>query len=259
MEQGRDIKKGSSKNNLTGISLQGFGTVVDSLMSMKKSVFEDKHFSLIEMNRMLRNNFENFESERQYLLNKIDKFGNDIDEVDSIGHNLVDSINNELKKYTTYRGGKYVLGVHTENGAVVLGYTVGASPDGRKMSTPLSLGGGSGRGREKNGITAALKSFAKYDPAKTIGGISINLSLLPSLVDSKEKINRFRDLLSTYFFEYNGMQLMTTVVDAETLKKAKVSPEDYKDLLVRISGYSARFVELTEQTQDEVISRTALT
>ncbi|MCK5200847.1 MAG: hypothetical protein KAR21_20975, partial [Spirochaetales bacterium] len=125
--------------------------------------------------------------------------------------------------------------------------------------TPLSLGGGNGRGREKNGITAALKSFAKYDPSKTIGGISINLSLLPSLVDSKEKINRFRDLLSTYFFEYKGMQIMTTVVDAETLKKAKVSPEDYKDLLVRISGYSARFVELTEQTQDEVISRTALT
>lgn len=258
MAQGKDIKKGSSKNNLTGVALQGMGTVVDSLMTIKKVVFEDKRFSFKELKRMLRNNFKDFEAERLYLLNKIDKFGNDIDEVDSIANGLVDFLSNELKKYKTYRGGKYVLGVHSENGSVVFGRTVGATPDGRKMSKPLSLGAGNGRGCEKNGITAALKSFAKYDSSKTIGGVSINMTLLPSLFDSKEKIYRFRDMLSTYFLEYGGMHLMTTVADVETLKKAKVSPDDYKDLLVRISGYSARFVELTERTQDEVISRTVM-
>ena len=258
MEQGKDIKKGSSKNNLTGVALQGFGTVVDSLMALSKGVFEDKTFSLRELKRMLRHNFKNFASERLYLLNKIDKFGNDIDEVDSLAIKVVDFMSNELKKYTTYRGGKYVLGVHSENGSVVFGRTVGATPNGRRMSQPLSLGGGNGRGFEKNGITAALKSFAKYASSKTIGGVSINMTLLPSLFDSKEKIYRFRDMLSTYFFEYHGMHLMTTVVDAETLEQAKVNPDDYKDLLVRISGYSARFVELTEGTQDEVISRTAM-
>jgi len=257
MEQGRDIKKGSSKNNLTGIALQGFGTAVDSLMAIKKAVFEEKRFSLKELKKMLRNNFKNFEVERLYLLNKIEKFGNDIDEVDSIADDLLDFLNDELKQYTTYRGGKYGIGVHTENGQVIFGLTVGPTPDGRKMSEPLTLGAGSGRGREKNGITAALKSFAKYDPSKTIGGVSINMRFNPTIFDSEKKLKRFQDMVSAYFFEYGGTHLMTTVVNAETLKKAKATPDDYKDLMVRISGYSARFVELTEKTQDEVISRTA--
>ncbi len=258
MDQGKDIKKGSSKNNMTGIGLQGFGTTVDSLMAIKAAVFEDKRYSFKELNRMLRNNFKGFEAQRLYLLNKIDKFGNDVDKVDSLGKILIDALNDEFEKYTTYRGGKYAVGVHSENGAVVFGLTVGATPDGRRMTEPLSLGGGNGRGREKNGLTAALKSFAKYDPKKVIGGVSISINLLPSMFESKEKIYRFRDMLSTYFFEFGGMHLMTTVVDVETLKKAKVVPDDYKDLLVRVSGYSARFIELTERTQDEIISRTAM-
>ncbi len=256
METGRDVKEGGAKHNLTGISLLGLGTLADSLMAIKQAVFDERRFTLAELNKMLDRDFSGFEAERLYLLNKIPKYGNDREEVDRFVREVSDFCSMELKRYTTFRGGQYSLGVHSENGQVVFGLLTGATPDGRKQMEPLSIGAGSARGREKQGCTAALKSVSKINASSVISGISVNLKLHPSLLDSPQKIRRFRDLISTYFFDFGGQNLQTTVVSTEILRAAQENPTAYSDLLVRISGYSATFVDLTKYTQEEIIART---
>jgi formate C-acetyltransferase len=256
MQNGRDVKSGGAKHNLTGISLLGLGTLADSLAAVRTAVFERQVYTLEQLKKLLRGNFAGRESDRLYLINKIPKYGNDDDSVDLIARDLANFCATEVKRYTTFRGGKFSIGVHSENGQVVFGYVTGATPDGRKLLEPYSIGAGSARGREKQGYTATLKSVSKLDSSQVISGISVNLRFSPSLFDSDNKIQRFKDMIQAYFFDYGGQNLQTTVVDIKTLQQAQQHPEDFQDLLVRISGYSARFVELTRQTQDEIISRT---
>jgi pyruvate formate-lyase/glycerol dehydratase family glycyl radical enzyme len=256
MKNSLDVKSGGTKTNITGISLLGLGTLADSLLALKIAVFEDHLYSLKSIKKMLRQNFDGYEPDRLYLLNKISKYGNDDDSVDMIAQDVANFCSAEASKYTTFRNGKYSIGVHSENGHVVLGFVTGATPDGRKQMEPFSIGAGSARGREKKGYTATLKSVSKLDFTKIISGVSVNLRFNPSLFDTTDKIQKFKNMLLAYFYDYNGQNLQATVVDAETLKLAQQFPENYQDLLVRISGYSARFVELTRFTQDEIISRT---
>jgi pyruvate-formate lyase len=225
-------------------------------MAVKTAVFEGKVYSMKTLKKMLLENFEGYEPDRLYLLNKIPKYGNDDDSVDLIARDVANFCSDEVAKHTTFRNGKYSIGVHSENGHVVLGFVTGATPDGRRQMEPYSIGAGSSRGREKKGYTASLKSFSKLDNSKVISGVSVNLRFNPSLFNSTEKIQRFKNMILAYFFDLNGQNLQATVVDAETLKLAQQFPENFQDLLVRISGYSARFVELTKITQDEIISRT---
>jgi pyruvate formate-lyase/glycerol dehydratase family glycyl radical enzyme len=256
METGRDVKEGGAKHNLTGISLLGLGTLADSLMAIKHAVFDERRFTLAELNKMLDRDFSGFEAERLYLLNKIPKYGNDNDEVDRFVREISDFCNAEEKQYATFRGGQYSLGAHSENGQVVFGLITGATPDGRKQMEPLSVGAGSARGRETQGCTAALKSVSKINASSVISGISVNVRLHPSLLEGQQKIRRFRDLISTYFYDYGGQNLQANVVSTEILRAAQKNPAAYRDLLVRISGYSATFVDLTKYTQEEIIART---
>lgn len=256
LESGRDVKAAGVKHNLTGISLLGLGTLADSLAAIRIAVFEERTYTLGELKNILRRNFSGYETDRLYLVNKIPKYGNDDDRVDSIARDVASFCATEAEKYTTFREGKYCIGAHSENGHVVFGNVTGATPDGRKQLEPLSIGAGSARGREKKGYTASLKSVSKLDLSKVITGVSVNLRFNPSLFDSEDKVQRFKDMILAYFFDYGGQNLQTTVVDTKTLQQAQQHPEDFQDLLVRISGYSARFVELTRQTQDEIISRT---
>lgn len=256
MKSGRDVKSGGAKRNMTGISLLGLGTLADSLAAIRTAVFEDNVYTLKSLKNMLRKNFDGYETDRLYLVNKISKYGNDDDRVDLIARDISGFCSSEVAKYSTFRNGSYSIGVHSENGHVVFGYVTGATPDGRKQREPYSIGAGGARGREKKGYTAALKSISKLDFSKIISGISVNLRFSPSLFDTSDKVQRFRDMIRAYFFDYNGQNLQATVVDSKTLKDAQEHPEHFQDLLVRISGYSARFVELTRMTQDEIISRT---
>jgi formate C-acetyltransferase len=256
MEKGKDVKNGGADKNLTGVALLGLGTMTDSLMAIKKAVFEDQKFSLNDYKKMLKKDFQGYESERQYILNKIPKYGNDDDAVDMIAKDITDFCSSELKNYTTFRNGQYALGAHSENGQLVFGFVTGATPDGRKQLEPLSVGAINGRGREKKGYTAALKSVSKLDPSKVISGVSVNMKFHPDLVNTDDKRQRFQDMIETYFYDFGGQNLQATVISNDTLRNAQQCPDDYQDLLVRISGYSARFVELTHYTQDEIISRT---
>lgn len=256
LETGRDVKSGGARNNLTGIALLGLGTAVDSLMAIRQVIFEERKFSFTELKRMLKADFVGFEAQRLYLLNKPPKYGNDDDRVDGMARDLTDFIALELKAYRTFRGGRYSLGAHSENGHVVFGFVTGATPDGRKQLEPYSIGAAGGRGREKKGYTAALKSFSKINPTSVISGASVNIRMNPGMFHLEENLRRFQALLKAYFFQLNGQNLQTTVVSGQALKEAQQHPERYPDLLVRISGYSARFIDLTRFTQDEIIART---
>ncbi len=256
MEQGRDVKNGGAVRNQTGISLVGFATLVDSLAAIRTSVFERDELDLPRLRRMLAHNFEGYEAERLRLLNKAPKFGNDDDAADVLAAQLVDFFAEQIGTYTTYRGGPYTLGFHSEAGHVIYGSAVAASADGRKAGEPLSPGVGPGSGRERNGYTATLRSLSKLDLAKVVGGTSSNLRFHPRFFDSPSQVERFKQLISSYFFDLGGQHLQINVVSSETLRDAQQHPQRYRDLLVRIAGYSARFIDLTTSTQDEIISRT---
>ncbi len=259
VEKGMDVKNGGARNNMTGVSVLGIGNLIDSLAAIKRLVFEKGSLSLVELHDLLQKNFQENEPLRLLLQNGAPKFGNDEEHVDRIGRDLVKAMRDELHRYRTYRGGKYSLGLHSEAIHVLFGMATGATPDGRKAGQPLAPGAGPGHGRDVNGYTACLKSMAALDPVKVIGGSSNNLRFHPDLFSSPAQVEKFRDMLAAYFFDLGGQQLQINVVSSATLKDAQQHPEKYGDLLVRISGYSARFVDLNRMTQDEIIARTECT
>ncbi|MBI5592035.1 MAG: hypothetical protein HY881_16340 [Deltaproteobacteria bacterium] len=258
LTMGRDVKSGSGRHNLTGISQTGIGTLVDSLHSIETLVFREQKYGLRQMVAMTSRDFHGYEKERQYILNRVPKFGNDVAEVDVRANMLVHFLNTEIGRYTTFRGGRYVLGLHSEAGHVVFGMLTGATPDGRRQLEALSVGAGVAGGRDRNGYTAFLNSILAIDFDLVAGGSSVNIRVNPRLLENDGLISRFSSLVTSYF-KRGGPHLQVNVVSTAVLRAAQARPADYADLIVRISGYSARFVELSRQTQDELISRSEQT
>jgi formate C-acetyltransferase len=250
LEKGVDVKEGGARYNLTGVSLLGIGTLVDSLQVIETLVFKEQTHSLDQIMKMIKMDFHDYEVERQRILNKVPKYGNDNAEVDQRAGDFTRFVADELEQYTTF-----LLGMHSEATHVVMGLLTGATPDGRRQGEPLSVGAGSASGRDRSGYTAFLNSVLHTDFTRVNGGSSVNLRVNPRLLEGESQRQRFGDLIRTYF-QKGGPHLQVNVVSTETLRAAQIHPERYGDLLVRISGFSARFVELTRQTQDEIISRT---
>jgi formate C-acetyltransferase len=254
LEKGVDVKEGGARYNLTGVSLLGTGTLVDSLQVIETLVFKEQTHSLDQIMKMIKIDFHGYEVERQRILNKVAKYGNDNPEVDQRAGEFTRFVADELEPYTTFRGGKFLLGMHSEATHVVMGLLTGATPDGRRQGEPLSVGAGSTSGRDRSGYTAFLNSVLHNDFTRVNGGSSVNIRVNPRLLEGESQRRRFGDMIHTYF-QSGGPHIQVNVVSTETLRDAQLHPEQYGDLLVRISGFSARFVELTRQTQDEIIAR----
>lgn len=257
IESGRDVKAGGAQYNYTGMSIVGIGTVTDSLAAIKELVFDQKTFSLPEVIEWIKSDFEGYEPQRQMLMNHAPKYGNDIPRVDTIARDIADCFAEILSEYRTYRGGIYGPGLHTENHHIVEGLMVAATPDGRKAGERFSPGCGPTSGMDRNGPTASLRSFASIDYTKIMSGSSANMRFNPSLLHSDRQVDQFEAMLRAYF-KLGGQHLQISVVDAETLRDAQRNPESYQDLIVRVTGYSARFVELTEALQEEIIKRSEM-
>lgn len=255
-ENGRDVKNGGTRNNITGVSLLGIANLADSLAVIKKAVFEEGKLTMVKLHELLQANFRGNEATRLHLQKGVPKFGNDEEYVDGIARDLVKALRDELHRNRTHRGGRYSFGLHSEAIHVLFGMFTGATPDGRLAGQPLAPGAGPAHGKDVSGYTASLKSMAALDPVKVVGGTSNNLRFHPDLFSNAAQVKKFEDLLAAYFFDLGGQQLQINVVSSETLKDAQQHPEKYGDLLVRISGYSARFVDLSLATQDEIIART---
>ena len=251
LEKGMDLTKGGAIYNSTGVQFIGFANVVDSLFAVKKAVFDDGSVSIGDLAEWLANDWMDAEDKQTYLLNKIPKYGNDIDEVDDMAARVLDHFCDELQKYRNFRGGAFWPGVFSVGFHVAFGSFTGATPDGRHAGDVLGNGLSPTTGNELCGPTAVMNSITKLPLTRIYNGANLNMRFNGKRIDE----DKFKALIDTYF-KKGGIQVQFNIIEPETLKDAKIRPEKYKDLVVRISGYSALFTGLSETAQDEIISRT---
>lgn len=251
---GLDLTNGGSKYYFAGIEGIGVADVADSLAAIRKLVFEEKRMSMAELVDALANDFAGSERLRQTLLNGAPKFGNDDDYVDEIARASCAVFLEEVKRHRDYWGSVYNPGIWSIELAMILGGLVGALPSGRRAGASLTEGVAPSRGCDRCGPTATVKSVAKLDHHLMENGSIFNLKFNPSMFEDKN-IDRFIDVMKTYF-DLGGFQLQVTVVDKQTLLDARERPGEHRDLVVRVAGYSAYFVEQSPRVQEHLIERT---
>ena len=254
IKKGKDYNAGGARYNSNYIQGVGIGTLTDSFAAIKLHVFENKTMTMEELLTALDSNYENKERIRQLMLNKTPKYGNDDDYADDIMKELFDIYYNEVNGRKTIKGGTYRIDMLPTTCHVYFGSVTGATPDGRKSGKPQSEGISPVQGSDINGPTGVIKSAAKMDHLKT-GGTLLNLKFTPGLVQNEEGIDKLSHLVRSYF-KLDGHHIQFNVVDADTLRKAQENPEQYKDLIVRVAGYSDYFCDLGEALQNEIIART---
>ncbi|MCK4383263.1 MAG: hypothetical protein KAW66_08220, partial [Candidatus Lokiarchaeota archaeon] len=254
LESGKDYVCGGAKYNNSSITAYGFATLVDSMYNIKKIVYDEKSKTLPDLIDILNSNFEDNEVFRQKLINNYEKWGNDGAEIDSIAIELWDLFTQEVSKNKPLRGGRYNAGAYSMGIHVMEGIIIRPTADGRKAGRPISNSLSPVNKVEKNGITAILNSIAKLNYDYATNGIAVNVRLHPQNLESQENVEKFYHLLKTYF-DNGGMQIQPNVVSTETLKDAQIHPENYADLIVKVGGYNASFVDLGIPIQNDIIDR----
>ena len=256
--RGLDVTKGGAIYDFTTTQLIGLATIADSLAVIKKIVFEEKLLSYDEMVQMLAKNYRGRYGEkkgeewRQIFINKVPKFGNDNDYIDTIAMEVAKLFCEELLKYKNYRRGNYNPGIYSTSFHLAFGVFTAASADGRKSRDPLSNGVGPTNNRDKNGPTAILNSIMKLENELMTNGNSVTLNFHPNTI----KLDTFVPMITAFFKEKGGYHFQLNVVGKETLCDAQLNPNQYQGLVVRIAGYSVLFNELSKLAQDDIIART---
>lgn len=256
MEKGTDVTNGGALVNCgPGLIFSGLGTYADSMAAIKKLVFDDKKYTLQEIRDALEANFAGYEALRTDCLNA-PKYGNDDDYVDSIASDIViwtERVHNTFKMLFSH----FSHGTLSISNNTPIGEITGATPNGRLAWMPLSDGISPTQGADKLGPTAIIKSVSKLSNESMSIGMVHNFKLLRGILETPEGENGLITLLRTASILGNG-QMQFSYVDNEVLKKAQIEPDKYRDLIIRVAGYSAYFVELCKEVQDEIISRTIL-
>lgn len=257
LDRGMDVTAGGAHYNFSGIQMIQVANLADSLAALKQIVFEEKKVTPAQMLDALQKNFEGYEILRTMLLNKVPKYGNDVEWVDNLGAKWAMYFKKKLGEYTNYRGGAYHTGMYTVSAHVPMGETIGASPDGRLARAPLADGGMSPvYGRDVTGPTAVLKSVSRMDRTLTSNGGLLNMKFLPEFFKTQTGIHKFAQFLRS-FVDLEIPHIQFNVVNREDLIAAKAHPENYRGLTVRVAGYTAYFTELAGELQDEIIARTS--
>lgn len=252
--KGKDYNDGGARYNTNYVQGVGLGTVTDSLAAIEYQVFDQKHVTLKELLRTMKANFEGYEKLRQTLLNKTPKYGNDDEYADQIMKAVFEAYYSAVDGRPNTKGGTYRINLLPTTVHVYFGKVVGATPEGRKSAEPLSEGVSPVQGADRKGPTAVIKSVSKIDHART-GGTLLNQKFAPELLADEEGLDKLAHLIRTYF-KLDGHHIQFNVVNADTLRDAQKNPEKHRDLLVRVAGYTDYFVNLTEQLQNEIITRT---
>lgn len=259
LHNGKDITEGGARYNFSGVQGIGIANLSDSLHALKGIVFDQQRLSFDELITTLKANFATPEGEqiRARLINRFEKYGNDIDVVDNISADLLRFYCKEVETYRNPRGGQFTPGSYTVSAHVPLGAVVGATPDGRYAGEQLADGGLSPMlGQDAQGPTAVLKSVSKLDNYLLSNGTLLNVKFTPSTLEGQSGLNKLADFLGA-FTKLKLQHIQFNVVNAETLRAAQAKPQDYAGLVVRVAGYSAFFVELSKEIQDDIIRRTA--
>jgi formate C-acetyltransferase len=252
--KGKDYNDGGPRYNTTYIMGVGPGSCTDSLAAIRYHVFDRKDVTMVELLEALEANFKGHERTMQVLLNKTPKYGNDDEYADALLTDLFNAFYDEVNGRKNTKGGNYRVNYLSTTCHVYFGSVTGATPDGRKAYEPLSDGISPVQGADRRGPTAVLKSAARMDHART-GGTLLNQKFTPQLLEGEEGIDRLAHLVRSYF-RLDGHHLQFNVVTADTLRAAQENPEKYRDLIVRVAGYSDYFCDLTTALQNEIIART---
>jgi len=251
---GKDYNNGGARYNTTYIQGVGLGSITDCLSAVKYHVFDNKNLSMKELLKALKDDFAKAEPIRQALLNKTPRYGNDSDYADAIMRGVFEVFYEAVNGQPNTKGGVHRINLLPTTCHVYFGSVTGATPDGRHAGKPLSEGISPVQGADRQGPTAVIKSAAKIDHART-GGTLLNMKFTPQLLERDQDLENLVHLIRTYF-KLGGHHIQFNVVRAETLRAAKADPQQYRDLIVRVAGYSDYFCDLSETLQDEIISRT---
>jgi len=256
MIKGKDLVNAGAKYNL-GPVLTGIGLAVtsNSLAVIKKLVFEDRVTTMETIIKALDANWDGYEELRQLALN-VPKYGNDIDYVDDIAIKMANHYYSEGHKYTDINGNNFNTAFMGISNYLPTGKVVGATPCGRKAKEPLSEGVSPFAGSDTSTPLAAMRSAAKLNQDVHSGGTLLNLRLNEDLVKTKRGQSNLGSMIQS-FFSLGAFHVQFNTISTEVLRKAQEKPEDYKDLLVRVAGYSTQFVNLSKSMQDAIIARTA--
>ncbi|MGD8944004.1 MAG: glycyl radical protein [Desulfobacterales bacterium] len=252
--KGKDYYSGGPRYNTNYIQCCGIGTVTDSLSAIKKHVFETKTVLMDDLLAALEDNFAGQKALRLRLLNKTPFFGNDDDTADALMQRVYADLFAAIDGKPNTKGTTYHLNMLSTTCHVYFGKMLGASANGRLAGLPISDGTSPSHGADRNGPTAVIKSLAKMDQVKS-GGTLLNQRFLPDVLKDEDGIEKLCHLIRTYF-NLNGHHIQFNIVDSATLRKAQQTPDDYRDLLVRVAGYSDYFVDLDVDHQEEIIART---
>lgn len=255
IERGRDYYDAGPRYNTSYIQCCGLATVTDSLSAIRKHVFETEKFSMEKVLKAVANNFQGEEILRQTIINKTPFFGNDNDEADQLALRVYDDLVAAIDgKPNIKPNGKYHLNMLSTTCHVYFGKMLGASANGRKAGKSISDGTSPSHGADTHGPSAVIKSLSKLDQVKS-GGTLLNLRFLPGLLKKEADIQKLGKLIRSYF-SLGGHHVQFNIVDTATLYAARENPQDYRDLLVRMAGYSDYFNDMNADLQQEVIERT---
>jgi pyruvate formate-lyase/glycerol dehydratase family glycyl radical enzyme len=257
LDRASDLFEGKGPNDydVELMEIHGLGTATDALAAVKIAVFDEQRFTLDELRTMIRRDFEGYERERLYLKNKVGKYGNDVAEVDAIAATIVATVCDHMARFVTPRNGCFGLSTQTTTCNVPDGKVVGATPDGRLAHAPLSDNHSPSPAADRKGPTAAMKSVASTGHDKVGMGTLYNMKFTPMQFSTEEGRKKFAELIKGYFAQ-GGFHVQFNVVSNETLRAAQKDPAAYRDLIVKVAGYSARFTDLDRQLQDQLIART---
>ena len=261
IEKGKDYYSGGARYNTTYIQCTGLGTITDCFTTLKKHVFEEGRFTMDDMLKAVACNWgkdtpfaREYEKMRLYIRNHTPFFGNDDNYADDIAVMVYEDLVKAIEGRPNTRGGKTQLNMLSTTCHNYFGSVCGATPNGRFAHFAISDGTSPAHGSDSHGPTAVVKSLGKLDQTKS-GGTLLNVRFVPSLLKRDEDLKKFSSLVRTYF-KFGGHHIQFNIVDTETLHDAQKHPDDYKDLLVRVAGYSDYFNDMTEQLQNEIIART---
>lgn len=257
IKNAKDYNAGGAKYNTKYIQGVGIGTITDSLSAIKYNVFDKKKFSMDELLKALSDNFKGHEAIYNMVVNKTPKYGNDDDYADDLMKDTFDAFYNEVTGRKSPLGADYRINMLPTTCHVYFGEVMGASANGRLSQKPLSEGISPEKGADTFGPTAVIKSCSKMDHLKT-GGTLLNQRFAPAVVEGEQGLDNMANLIRTYF-NMDGHHIQFNVFDKNILLAAQKNPDEYKDLIVRVAGYSDHFNNLSRALQDEIIGRTEQT
>lgn len=256
LPRGCDVGEGGPRYNSVGCVGAELANACDSLLAIKRAVFDEKRFTMDELLAALDADFVGHEAMRQYLLHRVPKWGNGDPEADALGRRIADHYASTVHGYTNARGGCCQAALFTLTAQFEFGERTPALPDGRRARETMAPGVGAQPGRDVNGVTGLFESVTRLDFNETPNGAVLDVTLHPSAVRGDDGLRAFADLIKT-FFAQGGYALQFNVVDAETLRAAQEDPEQYATLQIRVTGWSVYFVTLSRFEQDQFIARLA--